>query len=57
MSIELSVLAAGFLLGGTAGIGTVAFALAIGPGVQFAVGRLSTPQWRALVGPQTGTVK
>jgi uncharacterized membrane protein YczE len=32
--IELSVLAAGFLLGGTVGIGTVAFALAIGPGVQ-----------------------
>jgi uncharacterized membrane protein YczE len=33
-SIELIVLAAGFLLGGTAGIGTVAYALAIGPLVQ-----------------------
>ena len=31
--IELSALAAGFLLGGTVGIGTVAFALLIGPGV------------------------
>jgi uncharacterized membrane protein YczE len=29
--IELTVLATGWLLGGTVGIGTVAFALAIGP--------------------------
>jgi uncharacterized membrane protein YczE len=29
--IELTVLAAGFLLGGTVGLGTVAYALAIGP--------------------------
>ncbi|MFE3790148.1 membrane protein YczE [Streptomyces goshikiensis] len=29
--IELTVLAAGFLLGGTAGVGTIAYALAIGP--------------------------
>ncbi|WP_374207166.1 YitT family protein [Streptomyces sp. APSN-46.1] len=29
--IELIVLAAGFLLGGTAGVGTIAYALAIGP--------------------------
>ncbi len=47
-AIELSVLAAGFILGGTVGVGTVAFALAIGPGVQLAVGRLATPEWRAL---------
>ncbi|GHF87180.1 membrane protein [Kitasatospora xanthocidica] len=33
--IELAVLAAGLLLGGTAGVGTVAYALAIGPLVQF----------------------
>lgn len=46
--IELSVLIAGFLLGGTAGIGTVVFALGVGPGVQFAIERLSTPEWRAL---------
>lgn len=48
-SIEISVLVAGYLLGGTVGIGTVAFAVAIGPGVQFAVERLSTPEWRALM--------
>ncbi|MDX6588078.1 MAG: hypothetical protein QOI31_2551 [Solirubrobacterales bacterium] len=34
--IEVSALAAGFALGGTVGIGTVAFALLIGPGVQAA---------------------
>ncbi|MFE2414538.1 YitT family protein [Kitasatospora sp. NPDC059408] len=33
--IELTVLAAGILLGGTAGVGTVVYALAIGPLVQF----------------------
>jgi uncharacterized membrane protein YczE len=33
--LELSVLAAGWLLGGTVGIGTVLFALAIGPLAQF----------------------
>ena len=32
--IELAALAGGFALGGTVGIGTLAFALAIGPGVQ-----------------------
>lgn len=48
--IELTVLAGGFALGGTVGIGTVLFALLIGPGVQLAVGRLSTSEWRALEG-------
>ncbi len=38
--IEGSALVTGVLLGGTAGIGTVAFAVTIGPGVQWAVGRL-----------------
>lgn len=38
--IELTVLALGWLLGGTAGIGTVLFALAIGPLVQFFLPRL-----------------
>lgn len=33
--VELTVLAAGWLLGGVAGLGTVAFALLIGPMVQF----------------------
>jgi uncharacterized membrane protein YczE len=45
--IEVSVLVAGAILGGTFGIGTVAFALLIGPGVQLAVERLATPQWLA----------
>jgi uncharacterized membrane protein YczE len=38
--IEGTALVVGVLLGGTAGIGTVAFAVAIGPGVQWAVGRI-----------------
>jgi uncharacterized membrane protein YczE len=46
--IEISVLVIGVVLGGTAGIGTLAFALAIGPGVQWAVERWETPRWRAL---------
>ena len=36
-AVELSVLGAGFLLGGTVGIGTVVFALGIGPLVQVAL--------------------
>ena len=48
-ALEISVLVAGWLLGGTVGLGTVAFALAIGPGVQLAVNRLSTREWRALL--------
>ena len=35
MIIEVTVLALGWLLGGTVGIGTVAFALGIGPVLQF----------------------
>jgi len=35
--LELCVLVTGFLLGGTLGLGTVAFALGIGPGVQAAL--------------------
>ncbi|MEV4809976.1 YczE/YyaS/YitT family protein [Micromonospora avicenniae] len=35
--IEITVLALGFLLGGTVGLGTVAYALAIGPLAQFFV--------------------
>jgi uncharacterized membrane protein YczE len=34
-SIELTVLVVGFVLGGTVGVGTVLYALAIGPTVQF----------------------
>ena len=36
--LELSVLMVGFLLGGTVGLGTVAFALGIGPIVQWSLG-------------------
>ncbi|HKY58197.1 MAG TPA: hypothetical protein VJL80_09180 [Aeromicrobium sp.] len=39
-SIELTVLATGFLLGGTVGVGTAAYALAIGPLTQFFSARL-----------------
>ncbi|WP_407548508.1 hypothetical protein QOM21_05015 [Streptomyces sp. Pv4-95] len=46
--IEVAVLAAGFLLGGSIGVGTVVYALAIGPLAQFflrrfAIGGLSGP--------------
>jgi uncharacterized membrane protein YczE len=36
-TIELTVLIAGWVLGGTVGVGTVAFALLIGPGVSYAL--------------------
>ena len=39
-AIELSACAAGVALGGTLGLGTLAFALLIGPGVQLALGQL-----------------
>lgn len=50
--IEATVLVAGLLLGGTVGVGTVAFTLGIGPLVQFFLPRLSLPPPRtgALVG-------
>jgi uncharacterized membrane protein YczE len=38
ITLELSALLVGALLGGTVGIGTVAFALLIGPGVQLMLG-------------------
>jgi uncharacterized membrane protein YczE len=40
--IELSAVTVGFVLGGRVGIGTVAFALLIGPLVQFSVGVFSS---------------
>jgi uncharacterized membrane protein YczE len=48
-SIELTVLAAGWLLGGTVGIGTVVYALAIGPlaHVFIPLLRISTPSGSA----------
>lgn len=41
--IELTVLAVGWLLGGTVGVGTVLYALSIGPIVQFFLRRFSIP--------------
>lgn len=41
--IELLVLGAGFLLGGTAGVGTIAYAVAIGPLVHLFLPRLTVP--------------
>jgi uncharacterized membrane protein YczE len=46
--IEGTVVLIGFVLGGTVGIATVLFAIAIGPLVQLAVERFETPRWRAL---------
>ena len=46
--IELSVVAAGFALGGTVGVATLAFALLIGPGVQLFVHRMGGSDTRAL---------
>ena len=41
--IELSALAVGWALGGSVGVGTLAFALCIGPLVQASLGRLTLP--------------
>jgi uncharacterized protein len=46
--IELSVVAAGFALGGTVGAATLAFALLIGPGVQLFVHRMGGSDTHAL---------
>ena len=42
-SLELTVLLVGFLLGGTAGVGTVVFAVAVGPLIQFFLPRVAVP--------------
>ena len=43
-SIEVSVLAVGAALGGTVGLGTVLYALSIGPLVHVLLPRLTVPQ-------------
>ena len=49
--IELSALAAGFALGGSVGIGTIAYALSVGPIVHALLPRLSlAPVHRAETG-------
>lgn len=45
-SIELSVLAIGWLLGGTVGVGTVLYAVSIGPLAQYLIPRLAVPSQR-----------
>ncbi len=45
--IELGALVGGWALGGTVGVGTVLFALAIGPLVQLFLGRLTVPMLTA----------
>ena len=52
-SIEVAVVATGWLLGGTLGLGTVVYALAIGPLVQLLLPRLSLPSPRDFVGKST----
>ena len=42
--LEVSVLATGWLLGGTVGVGTVSYALAIGPLVHVLLPRLTVPE-------------
>ncbi len=44
--IEISALAAGFALGGTVGIGTLLFALSVGPNVHFWLNRLTVGEPR-----------
>jgi uncharacterized membrane protein YczE len=51
-TIEVAVVAVGWLLGGTVGIGTVAFALTIGPCVHFFLSRLRLPHPETGAGPE-----
>jgi uncharacterized membrane protein YczE len=51
--IELTALASGWLLGGSVGLGTVVFAVTIGPNVQFFLRRLTVPPRRM---PEPGDV-
>ena len=42
-ALELTVLLVGFLLGGTVGVGTLVFAVAVGPLIQFFLPRVAVP--------------
>ena len=55
-AIELSVLAAGFFLGGTVGVGTVAYALCIGPFVHFFIPRLNLATLTGKVRTRKGVI-
>jgi uncharacterized membrane protein YczE len=54
--LEVSVVAIGFLLGGTLGIGTIIYALAIGPLVHIALPLLSVRLPRSAPAPQPAAV-
>ncbi|MEV6524344.1 hypothetical protein AB0M43_20520 [Longispora sp. NPDC051575] len=49
--IEIAVVTSGWLLGGTLGIGTLLYAVAIGPLVQFFLARLTAPTARLAAPP------
>ncbi len=54
-AIEVTVLGAGFLLGGAVGLGTVLTAFGIGPLVQLSLGRLSLPPLEPIPAPAVST--
>ncbi len=56
-SIELTVLATGWLIGGTVGLGTVLYAVAIGPIVQLALGWFTVRATAAVGGEQVRTAR
>jgi uncharacterized membrane protein YczE len=53
-TIELTVLAVGFALGGTVGVGTVVYAVTIGPIVQFFLPLVESPHHRRRGGAGSG---
>jgi uncharacterized membrane protein YczE len=55
-SIELTVLGAGWLLGGTVGVGTVAYAVAIGPLAHYFIPRFATTSASGGSSGTTGSV-
>ncbi len=54
-SIELTVLLTGWVLGGTVGVGTVVYALAIGPLAHITIPRLRIPLAEPVVTPPTAS--
>lgn len=55
--IEVVVLAVGFLLGGSVGVGTVVYALAIGPIVQVLLPKFMVPERPQATAPPTEIVE
>lgn len=55
--IEIAVVASGWALGGTLGVATVLYALAIGPLVQILLPRLTVGRSSATAGPGTGRLE